>query len=74
MLMPETAVHEYDFAAAGKDNIRTAGKVFTMQAESVAKPVDQSAEEDLRISVCAADTPHVGAAPFRAELIHGGLS
>jgi hypothetical protein len=70
MLVPETSVREDNLPAPWKYKIRAAWQVFAMQPKSIPQPVDQAAQGEFRTCVFAADTPHIGAAPFRTDLIH----
>jgi hypothetical protein len=68
--MPKAAVHEDNLAAAEKYDVRPTRQILPVQPESVSEPVNQAAEGELRPRVFAPDAPHVGAAPFSADLIH----
>lgn len=68
--MPETAVSQNDLPARWKHNIRSAGQVLAVEPESVSKPVNQTAQNNFRTSVLAADTRHICAASLRADFIH----
>jgi hypothetical protein len=59
MLMPETTVHEYDFAAGWKDEIRLAWQALDMKSIPITKPVHQSADLHLGLHPLASDTPHI---------------
>src|SRR6185437_13719876 len=70
MLVPEAAVDEDHLAAAGKHQVRRAGQVAAVQTVAVAGAVDQAADEQLRLSVLAADARHDRASLRFGERVH----
>ena len=58
MPVPEAAVDEDDFPAAGKDEIRLARQVLAVQPEAVAHAVDEAADQQLDLAVLGADAAH----------------
>jgi len=70
MPMPETAVDEVDLPSAGKDQVGRAGQVAAMQAEAIAKRVDEAAHGEFRAGVLSANARHAFRALDRTENIH----
>lgn len=64
MLMPETAMHEYDFAAGPENEIRLPRQLRYMKAIPITKPVRQPADFHLGLHPLASDTPHIITAPL----------
>jgi hypothetical protein len=58
MPMPKTAVDEYRLTEATKDDVRCAGKVTTMEAETKPQAVNQSADNEFRRRMRAFDSSH----------------
>lgn len=69
MLMPETAVDEDDLAAARESQIRSPGSSLPLQAETIAKSVQEPPHDPFRFRVRPTDTPHVRAALGSCESI-----
>jgi hypothetical protein len=62
MLVPEAPVNKYHFPEGRKNQIGFSRKIFAMEAEPVAEPVNQAAKCKLWARVLAADARHVGTA------------
>lgn len=67
--VPKTAMHEYDFASGGKDDIRISWKFLLMQPEPVAQIVNHSPHSHFRLHIPAADCPHIRATIHDAVLV-----
>jgi hypothetical protein len=48
--MPEASVNKYDFIFAGENNVRSTGKIPTMQAKAEAHTLDDGAHYQLWLS------------------------
>lgn len=74
MLMPETAMNENDFSAAGKHEVGFAGKITPVEPKPVSEPVHGRAHGQFRFGVRGFDRLHVSA-PGRADgwgrVVHG---
>jgi len=62
MLMPETTVHEYDFAAGRENEIGLPWQPRYMKAIPITEPVHQPADFHLGLHPLASDSPHIIAA------------
>lgn len=62
--MPETTVHEDNFAFAGEDDVGLAGKILRMETVSKSHGVQQAADGEFRRGVGAFDGAHCAAALF----------
>jgi len=58
MLVPEAAMHEDYLTAPGKGEIRPPRQILAVQAESIAEPMREAPDLDLRLGVRAADRNH----------------
>ena len=58
MPMPKATMHKDDLTVSWQNDIGNAGKISTMQPESVAQAVQQSANRKLRLGVRLADERH----------------
>jgi len=67
MLMPEAPMDKDHFAAAGKDNIRYAREISTMQPKTIPQRMYDPSNRYLRLSVLGVDPPHQPASFFGAE-------
>ena len=76
--MPETAVDEQDFSAAGEHQVRlpwqTGGTVASVQPEPISGGVQKAADQKLRFCVLAPDAGHVSAALLGSEDVGHGPS
>jgi hypothetical protein len=70
MLMPETAVYEYDLAASGKNEIGFSWQVLSMKTKAKAKFVDETPYHTLGFHIDAADRAHVFASARFREFVH----
>jgi hypothetical protein len=64
VLVPETAMHKYDFAEARKNHVGFAGEIADVQTVAEAHPVYESANHHLRFCILG---PHSGH-PFASLL------
>ncbi len=72
--VPEAAVDEDYFGAAGEDHIWTAGERAVMKAVAVAHGMGQAADDHFGFGVLVANGTHDFAAFFFGKLVrHGGL-
>jgi len=62
MSVPEAPVYENHCPVFRKDDIRSSRKIAAVQAEAVAKPVEDLSNRQLRCSVPPLDRSHVTAA------------
>ena len=63
--MPEAAMHEYNFLATGKHQIRFAWQFLAVQSISISQAMNQAANFQFWRRVLAFDLPHDSAAGFR---------
>lgn len=70
VLVPKTTVDENHLAAAWKNQVRFARKVFDVQPVSESQAVDELAHDHFRRSIFAADAPHVFTAVHAAPALH----
>lgn len=68
VLMPKTAMNEYDFAPRGEHNVRLSGEISPVEPEPVAKAVDHATNCKLWSRIPAANAAHNGAAAFWRKL------
>jgi len=68
--VPVAAVYEYDFLPARKNEVRAAGQIPPMQAETVAQRMDQLSDSEFRLRILRPDALHVLSALSRRENIH----
>ena len=74
VLVPEAAMDLDGQAMPWQDDIRLAGQVFPVQAESVAHGVERAPDTDLRLGIGLLHAPHDLAALFRGnEIGHGDI-
>jgi len=59
MLVPETAVYEYDLPAPGKNKIRRSGKVAPMKSESISHGMAQSTHDQFGFRIFSSNFRHV---------------
>lgn len=62
MLMPEATMYEDDFPTAREGNVRSPRRGLPLEPETIAKPMEEPPNYQLRFGVGSADTPHMGAA------------
>lgn len=74
MAVPIATVHEDDSAPLWQHDIRTPWQVFAMKAESVAKPVKQTAHDDLRLGILPPNAGHHVAAFCRGNDVRHSLT
>lgn len=67
MPMPETAVHKYGRSIFRQDNIRAAGQVLAMKAETQAVSMEHSAYQKFRLCIPASNPGHDPAALLLGE-------
>lgn len=70
MLVPKTAMYEYNLLVSGKNDVRAAGKVLSVQSEAVAHGVEQLPHFELRTGVLGLNRLHNAAALFFGSGIH----
>lgn len=70
MPVPETAIYENDRFVPGQHNIRTPRQVFPLDAEPIAKAVQQFPEQNFRLSVPPLDGGHIPLSLLRREAVH----
>lgn len=61
MLMPKTAVHEYDLPTRRECEVGDAWKVATVQTKSIPERVHEPANQDLGLGISAANARHEAA-------------
>jgi hypothetical protein len=59
MLMPETTMHENNFASGRENEIRLAWQALYVKSIPITKAVHQAANFHLGLHPLAADTPHI---------------
>jgi hypothetical protein len=59
--MPETTVDKHNGAMLREYNIRLAGQIPSVEAESVSHAMEKGADGNLRLRILAPDTTHVPA-------------
>lgn len=74
MLVPETAVHKYNFTMSGQDNIGFARQILDVQTKAIPHAVDQRTDDLFRVGILSADLCHHPAAFFGCEDIRHGCS
>ena len=62
--VPKTTVHENDFAKAWKNQVGMAGKVFPVQAKTIAHGVREAPNDHFRPGVATFDRAHDAASLF----------
>jgi hypothetical protein len=62
--VPETAVHKQCETVFGKNNVRFAGKVFSMEPEAKSPSVKSRTHPKLRLRVFTLDCRHIATALF----------
>lgn len=68
--VPETSVHEDRLAMTRQDDVGTARKIFTMQAEAIAQPVQNLPDDKLRLGVLLFNGLHDPSALLRRASVH----
>lgn len=70
VLVPKAAVNQDDLLAKRKDEIRFAGEVSSMKAESVPKTVCDLADDYLRLRIFAPNPGHAVTALFWSQVVN----
>jgi len=68
--MPKTSVYKNDFTAAGKHKVGMARQIAAVQSVSKTHPMNQLADEQLRLRVLGTNQAHPYAPFLWAEAIH----
>jgi hypothetical protein len=72
MLMPKTSMHENHSTMLLKDDVGTAGQSPVVQPKAEPESVQKSTSNYLRLSIFAADRPHVAASLSEGKIIGHG--
>ena len=70
MIVPEAAMHEYDFLSTREHKVGRTRQVSPMKPVPVAHAVHEAANEEFRLGVLGADATHQVAAFFRCERVN----
>lgn len=70
MNVPEAAMHEDDFLAARKNDVRLAGQVRPMQFVLHLQCVEHRADDNLGLCVFTLDSRHAPASLLGCEYVH----
>lgn len=70
MAMPEATMHKNDCFVFWHNNIRFAGKIFTVEPESVTHSMQKRPDCQFRFCITGANPAHVPASVFGRQFIH----
>jgi hypothetical protein len=70
--VPEATVNEYDGVVLRKDEIRAAGQLAVLQAETETESMQGAADHHFRSRIASPDTAHIEPALLRCKYVHGG--
>lgn len=70
MSVPETTIHQYDSAEAGKYQVRSSGQFRGVETEPEPRPVQTATQKQFRFSVATPDAAHIVPALFGCKDVH----